>query len=309
MGAMNFYRPHCKNFTYSSAPLTALLKKNVKWRWGEEDQRSFEELKKKIASMEVLGVPKPIGEIVMVTDSSNIGGGSTIFQWQSLEPQQIPEKFSTFGVCPDGSLKHDYPENFRLVPLGHWNWKWNESRRKYHYWEQELLAAVLTLASQSRIVSNMPIVFYPCQKSITGEGVLKILLETWIAPYGKPLRIHSDNDVRFKQEKGFYQTAFKALGVKVHFSIPRHSASNGLCENKNRRFIQNLRALSLSCKNMNWPQMVPYCTWLMNSQISATTGMSPHEMFLGRPACRFEIVPEPCLNPESHTWLMEQPLI
>jgi len=142
--------------------------------------------------------------------------------------------------------------------------------------------------------------FYPCQKGITGEGVMKLILERWIAPFGKPLAIHSDNDVRFKQEKGFYQTAFKALGIETHFSIPRHPASNGLCENENRAFLQNMRALSLSCKTMNWPQLVPYCCWLMNSQISATTGLSPHEMFLGRPPWRFEIVPEPCVNPESH---------
>jgi hypothetical protein len=82
LGAMNFYRRHCKNFTYSSAPLTELLKKNVKWKWGDEEQKAFQELKDKIAAMEVLGVPRPFGEVVMVTDSSNIGGGSTIFQWQ-----------------------------------------------------------------------------------------------------------------------------------------------------------------------------------------------------------------------------------
>ena len=47
----------------------------------------------------------------------------------------------------------------------------------------------------------------------------------------------------------------------------------------------------------------------MNSQISATTGLSPHEMFLGRPPWKFDVIPEPCVNPESHSWLMEQLLI
>jgi hypothetical protein len=47
LGAMNFYRRHCKNFTFSSAPLTELSKKNVKWTWGEEEQKAFEELKSK----------------------------------------------------------------------------------------------------------------------------------------------------------------------------------------------------------------------------------------------------------------------
>ena len=164
---------------------------------------------------------------------------------------------------------------------------------------------VLTVVdSLSRFVK-----FYPCTKGITGEGVLKILLERWIQDYGKPLSIHSDNDVRFKSEKGFYQKAFKALDIETHFSIPRHPPSNGLCENENRAFIQNMRALSISCKTMNWPQLVPYCTWLMNSQISPSISVSPHEMFLGRPAWKFEVVQEPCLNPDAHSWLMEQLLI
>ena len=151
--------------------------------------------------------------------------------------------------------------------------------------------------------------FFPCQKGITGEGVLKLLLERWISIFGKPNAIHSDNDVRFKSEKSFLQSAFRALGVQTHFSIPRHPRSNGLCENVNKAFLQNLRALSLTCKTNNWPQLVPYCTFLMNSQISPQVGISPHELFLGRPSFCLELVPEPNLNPEVQTWLTKQLLV
>ena len=121
LGAMNFYRRHVRNFTFSSAPLTELTKKNVKWVWNEEHQKCFEDLKKKIASLEILGVPKSHGELVMITDSSNIGGGSTMFQWQKLDGKQIPEKFTISGINVDGTFKHNFPEDCRLVPLGHWN--------------------------------------------------------------------------------------------------------------------------------------------------------------------------------------------
>ena len=99
----------------------------------------------------------------------------------------------------------------------------------------------------------------------------------WITPFGKPNLIHSDNDVRFRSSKGFYQTVFKSMGVDLHFSIPRHPASNGLCENVNKSFLQNMRALSLSLKTNNWPQIVPFCTWLMNSQVSPLLNLSPSE--------------------------------
>ena len=153
----------------------------MKWRWGEEEQKAFQELKQKIANFEILGVPKGSGEIVLITDSSNIGGGSSIFQWQTLDPGQIQEKYKTFGVNVDGSFKHDYPENFRLVPLGNWNWKWNDTRKKYHSWEQELLACVLTLASQQRIVGSLPIVWFTDNEAITSFFGQNTILECEIA--------------------------------------------------------------------------------------------------------------------------------
>ena len=55
VGACNFYRRHIHNFTYSSAPLTDLIKKTTPWRWTAREEECFQELKKKIASsMKVL---------------------------------------------------------------------------------------------------------------------------------------------------------------------------------------------------------------------------------------------------------------
>ena len=65
VGACNFYRRHIHNFTYSSAPLTDLIKKTTPWRWTSREEECFQELKKKIASSNCLGVPRPEGEIVL----------------------------------------------------------------------------------------------------------------------------------------------------------------------------------------------------------------------------------------------------
>ena len=75
VGACNFYRRHIHNFTYSSAPLTDLIKKTTPWRWTAREEECFQELKKKIASSNCLGVPRPKSEIVLITDASDVGGG------------------------------------------------------------------------------------------------------------------------------------------------------------------------------------------------------------------------------------------
>ena len=151
--------------------------------------------------------------------------------------------------------------------------------------------------------------FIPCTKNITGEGTVKLILKEWIQHFGKPREIMSDNDVRFSQEKGFYQGIFKSLGIEVFFGIPRHPQSNGLCERMNRSFLQNCRALSIDLKTMDWPSLFPLVFWIQNSQVSASTGFSASELFLGRPSWKFMKVPEPNSNPKVENWLEEQLLL
>ena len=108
--------------------------------------------------------------------------------------------------------------------------------------------------------------FVPCSKNISGEETLRIFLKEWIMHYDKPNCIMSDIDVRFSQHEGFYQKVFRSLGVEVKFAVPRHPQSNGLCERTNRAFLQNLRALSLSTKTIDWPKLTPIVTWMILSK-------------------------------------------
>jgi transposase InsO family protein len=151
--------------------------------------------------------------------------------------------------------------------------------------------------------------FIPCTKNITGEGTLRLLLTEWIRHYDKPQEIMSDNDVRFSQEKGFYQSVFKAMGIAIHFSLPRRPQSNGLCEKINGLYLQNLRAMLRDCNSTDWPKVTPYVNWLMNSQISTRTGFSPSELFLGKPSWKFELVPEITSNPTVQSFLSDQMLM
>ena len=73
IGACNFYRRHIKKFTYTSAILTDLIKRSTTWRWGPQEQQAFDELKNNLANAKCLGVPGAQGEMILVTDASNMG--------------------------------------------------------------------------------------------------------------------------------------------------------------------------------------------------------------------------------------------
>ena len=168
IGACNYYRRHVHNFTYSSAPLTDLIKKTNPWRWTDKEDACFQELKKKTSSTNCLGVPRPKGEIILVTDACDVWGAGTLYQWQELNPAELSHyQFQTSGLNRDGTLKHDYPANeWRLVPLGHWNWKWNQARSNYSTHDQDLLAGMLVLSSQSRLLGPNPIVWLCDQEPV-----------------------------------------------------------------------------------------------------------------------------------------------
>ena len=74
LGACNFFRRHMKNFTFSSAPLTDLLKKNARFSWSDTHEALVEEIKKKLVSSTPLGVPRATGELILITDASDLGG-------------------------------------------------------------------------------------------------------------------------------------------------------------------------------------------------------------------------------------------
>ena len=181
VGACNFYRRHMHNLIYSSD----LIKKMTPSRWTTREEEFFQELKKKIASCNCLGVPRPKGEIVLITDAIDVGGGGTMYQLLELNPAEPTQcHYRTSGLNRDGSLKHDYPTSeWRLVPLGHWNWKWNQARSNYSTYDQELLAGMLVLASQSRLLGSIPIVSLSDQEPVKsfqkGRPPEKAKLKRW----------------------------------------------------------------------------------------------------------------------------------
>ena len=130
---------------------------------------------------------------------------------------------------------------------------------------------------------------FPCNKKITCEQTVKMLVEQWFQPYGAPKQVHSDEDVRIRSDTGWYIRVLNALNVDVTTSVPYTHTSNPLCERQNRVVEQNLRILMKQEHTKDWVRLVPWAVLTMNSQRSSSTGFTPHELFHGgRPALFFK---------------------
>ena len=122
---------------------------------------------------------------------------------------------------------------------------------------------------------------FPCNKKITGEQTVKMLVEQWFEPYGAPKQVHSDEDVRIRSDTRWYKRVLSALNVEVTTRVPYTHTSNPLCERQNRVVEQNLRILMKQERTKDWVRLVPWAVLTMNSQRSSTTDFTPHELFHG----------------------------
>ena len=81
LGFANFYQHFIQNFSHIARLLNE-LKGKKEWKWNEEHQKAFKELKDKIMSQLVLSLPKREGKFQVETDTSEHAIGGVLFQEQ-----------------------------------------------------------------------------------------------------------------------------------------------------------------------------------------------------------------------------------
>jgi len=67
----NYYRQFIKDFARIVAPLHLLVRKEEKWRWGEEQEEMFKQLKKVFTTKPVLAIPDLDKEMRVETNTSD----------------------------------------------------------------------------------------------------------------------------------------------------------------------------------------------------------------------------------------------
>jgi hypothetical protein len=67
-------------FSQIALPLTRLIWKDVSFTWGEECEKSFRTLKKKLTKASYLTIPNPNKRYIVFCDASSKGLGSVLMQ-------------------------------------------------------------------------------------------------------------------------------------------------------------------------------------------------------------------------------------
>ena len=78
LGLAGYYKRFVNGFSSLVAPLTKLTRKNVKFEWNDECEKSFKELKNRLISALILTVPSSSGSYVIYNDAFRKGLGCVL---------------------------------------------------------------------------------------------------------------------------------------------------------------------------------------------------------------------------------------
>lgn len=117
LGLAGWYRRFIQDFSIITAPISELIKKEVKFEWTKEREEAFRKLTKALISAPVLATPDYSLEFEIQCDACQIGCGAVLIQRQNGQEKVI----------------------------AYMSQKFTATQRKYHVTEQECLAVILAI--------------------------------------------------------------------------------------------------------------------------------------------------------------------
>ena len=116
-------------------------------------------------------------------------------------------------------------------------------------------------------------------RRITAISVASAIIDAWIACYGPPDRILSDQGPQFMAN--FFIAAIKVLGTKTVRTTAYYLQTNVQVEKHNRTMATQLRHY-VTDDPRRWDELLPALTTACNSQPHRSTGIAPFELVIPR---------------------------
>lgn len=111
----NYYRRFIKNFADITNPLNKLLRKGTVFTWSIECQRSFEKLKSKLLSPQILQFPDFQKDFIIITDASKMACGAVLAQLH--DGVELPVAFASKAFTKGESNKSTIEQELTAI---HW---------------------------------------------------------------------------------------------------------------------------------------------------------------------------------------------
>ena len=117
-------------------------------------------------------------------------------------------------------------------------------------------------------------------KNKEAKRMAKQLMVSWITKFGCPIIIHSDMGKEFENQ--LWHMLCDRLQIQKTHNPPYNPQSNMV-----ERFHQTLSQISwtyLNREERSWHRYINIATFAYNTKVNETTGVTPFEALIGRPA-------------------------
>ena len=119
-GIVNYVSLFCKDLQGLLHPIVELTRKRRPFQWGPEQEKSFRLIKKQLQRPPVLHLPQADGRVILYSDTSREGTGSSLWQVQEGKPRLIGFASKTL---PEACQRYSITElemTGLLVNMGLW---------------------------------------------------------------------------------------------------------------------------------------------------------------------------------------------
>ena len=99
MGLFQYYKSFVKDFAKIAAPLYNLLKKDQDFRWEDDAQKAFDQLKQKMIEAPILAHPNLDEPFILYTDASYTGLGFILIQ-KKVDGKEHPIRYGGRKLSP-----------------------------------------------------------------------------------------------------------------------------------------------------------------------------------------------------------------
>uniref|UniRef100_A0A3B5QLU2 Gypsy retrotransposon integrase-like protein 1 n=1 Tax=Xiphophorus maculatus TaxID=8083 RepID=A0A3B5QLU2_XIPMA len=140
LGLVGYYRAFCRNFSTVVAPLTDLLKSNVKYIWSSVCQQAFEDVKRMLCDSPVLLAPDMNKSFKLQVDASHVGAGGVLLQMDVFSIER---------------------------PVSFFSRKFNRHQLNYSVIEKETLALIWSLQHFEVYVGSGPLTVFTDHNPLT----------------------------------------------------------------------------------------------------------------------------------------------
>ncbi|WVZ50706.1 hypothetical protein U9M48_001938 [Paspalum notatum var. saurae] len=293
LGLAGYYRRFIEGFSKIAKPMTALLEKNIKFKWTSACQKAFEELKKRLTTALVLTFPDMHKPFSVYCDASRLGLGCVLMQegkviaYASKQPRDHEKNYPTHDL-ELAAVVHALKTELNMRQR-----RWLELIKDYdleiHYHPGKANVVADALSRKSTVSMEFePTLEQEIRKGQLNDEKIKEIRELIKLDKAPGFRVDangtivSDRETQFTSH--FWKRLHESMDTRLNFSSAYHPQTDGQTKRTNQILEDMLRACAIKY-GTSWDKSLPYAEFSYNNSYQASIKMSPFQVLYGR-RCR-----------------------